>query len=336
MRKALAALVALAVAAVIAAGAVVLAYRSAERGTPGGRDVTVVIPPGFSGPEIAQTLEERKVVGSAFFFRMFLKRQGGGRDLKAGEYGLREGMAFEEVQAVLEKGPEVEFVRMTIPEGLTVAQAAARVGQQTHVTAEQFLEAAVPATVRPAILPPDAGSLEGFLYPQTYQVVEREAAADLVRRMVAQFEKETADAPWEQAQVLGVTPYQVLVIASLIEEEAKTEEDRSLISAVIHNRLRRGMRLEIDATVQYAVSKYEGQPLTQSDLAHDSPYNTRLHPGLPPTPIASPRAGSVVAALRPADSDALYFVLSPDCRRHLFTADYDEFLRGKAEQCRRT
>lgn len=319
----------------VAAGAgVAVKYRDSEEGRPGGAEVRVVVPPGASGSEIAGTLEREGVVSSAAFFRAFLALRGAGADLRAGEYVLRREMGFDEVLAALRRGPADEFVNLTVPEGFTLEQAAEKVGATTHVSRDEFLQAATPATVRPALLPAEATSLEGFLYPETYRVIEREGAADLVRRMVGQFEKATAGLPWDRAASLGVTPYQALVVASLVEEESKVDEERPLVAAVVYNRLRQGIKLEIDATVQYAVKKYAGEPLTMSDLAVDSPYNTRRYPGLPPTPIAGPRLGSIRAALEPAESDALYFVLSPDCRSHVFTADYNEFLRAKERQCR--
>lgn len=330
--------VAIVVVAVLVLGALgglaaVLFYNSNVEGGPGGAPVKVLIKPGSSGDEIAQELESAGVVGSALAFRIFLKLSGGGAGLRAGEYELRASMPYSEVVGELKKGPPVKYVKLTVPEGFTLAQTATRVGEQTHVTKEQFLAAATPATVRPGILPPGVETLEGFLYPTTYFVIEKESPEDLVRRMVAQFEKEVAPTSLERARDFNLSPYEILVLASLIEEEAKVDEERALISAVIHNRLRRGMKLEIDATVRYAVGKFAGEPFTQSDLAVNSPYNTRLHPGIPPTPIASPRAGSVQAALAPADSDALFYVLTADCRRHFFSASYDEFLREKARGC---
>ncbi|MGH2732496.1 MAG: endolytic transglycosylase MltG [Actinomycetota bacterium] len=324
----------LVVASVGVAGAGLAAlgmYRSAARGRPEGRPVKVVVTPGTSGSEIVRMLEARQVVRSGEIFRLFLRTKDVGGDLKAGEYELRRDMPFEEVLAALRKGPEVSFAKLTIPEGLTLEQTAVRVEERTHVSGEDFLAAATPSTVRPEILPPGVANLEGFLYPETYNVIERESATDLVRRMVRQFEKETSQLfPRDRAAAGGLSPYDALVIASLVEEEAKVDEERAIISAVIHNRLRKKMRLEIDATVQYALKKYGGQTLTLADLEVDSPHNTYRIPALPPTPISSPRASSIRAALQPADTDALYYVLAPDCRHHFFSASYQEFLKAKA------
>ena len=299
-------------------------------GTEKGDEVVVGIRPGTPARVIAEDLESKAVIDSALAFRIYMRVSGINRDLKAGEYRLRTGMGFADLVELLKKGPEIEFIKVTIPEGFTLDQTAERVGEVTHITKEEFLAGASFATASPKDFeaPPD-NSLEGFLYPQTYFLTEKEDAAALVRRMVTQFDAETQDVDWSRASSFGLSPYQVLVVASLIEEETKVDDERRKVSAVIHNRLKLGMKLEIDATVQYITKKYEGQPLTESDLAIDSPYNTRKFAGIPPGPIASVRAGSIVAALDPEPIDALFYVLTPDCRTHLFTADYGEFLAAK-------
>ena len=147
--------------------------------------------------------------------------------------------------------------------------------------------------------------------------------------LLAQFEEQAADLPWESADQLGVTPYEVVTIASMIEREAAVPNERPLVAAVIYNRLEEGMTLGIDATLQYIDPNPE-DGLTQSDLAIDSPYNTRLHKGLPPTPIASPGRDSLAAALEPADEPFLYYVLCGEDGSHEFSVDYDTFLADKA------
>ena len=253
-------------------------------------------------------------------------------DLRAGKYKLETAQPFDDLIAELRKGPPAEFVRLTIPEGLNVEQTARRVEEQTHISAADFMAAANPATARPTILPPNITTLEGFFYPTTYFVEKKETAQSLVARMVGEFHKQTEDDDLGAENELGRSPYEILIIASLIEEEAKSADERDEISAVIHNRLRRNMALGIDATIQYAVRKYEGQPLTVSDLNIDSPFNSRTRPGLPPHPISSPRKGSIEAALEPANADYLYYVLTQDCVHHKFTADYNEFLVAKNNQ----
>jgi UPF0755 protein len=317
------------VIAILGTAGLVVGYRVVFGGSENGDPVEVAIQPGWNAERIAGELERVRVVRSASVFRVFMRIRGVGADLKAGEYRLRRSMPYTELVAALEDGPEVRFARLVIPEGLTLQQTAERVGKATHISEKDFLKEATPATVRPEILPRNLRSLEGFLYPDTYFVTEKESAADLVRRLVEEFEARTADLDWQRAKS-GLDPYEVLIVASMIEEEAKADDERVKISAVIHNRLEKDMKLEIDATVQYAVGDYSGEPLAQSQIDFDSPYNTRLYAGLPPGPVDSPRVSSIEAALEPADTDDLFYVLTPDCRHHFFTSDYDEFLEAKA------
>jgi UPF0755 protein len=323
----------LVVMGLLAAGAAYFVWNWAQGPeTAGGEPVEVTIEQGSSATRIADTLEEAKVVDSALAFRMYMRINDINADLRAGKYKLETAQPFGSLIAELKKGPPAEFVKLTIPEGSNVEQTARIVGEKTHIPAADFLAAAVPATARPTILPQNSNTLEGFFYPTTYFVEKKETAQSLVARMVAEFHKQTEDSNLGAENDTGRTPYEILVIASLIEEEAKSADERDDISAVIHNRLRGNMALGIDATIQYAVKKYEGQPLTVSDLAINSPFNSRTRPGLPPNPIASPRKASIDAALNPAETDAIYYVLSGDCVHHVFTADYNKFLNAKNNQ----
>lgn len=171
------------------------------------------------------------------------------------------------------------------------------------------------------------GSLEGFLFPKTYEITEETSAEQLVDMMLAQFATETEGLDWRKAEAEGFSTYDIVKIASMIEREAHVPEERRLISGVIHNRLKQGMTLGIDATLTYWLDKWD-EPLTVSDLQTDTPYNTRLYPGLPPTPIANPGLESIKAALNPADVDYLYFVVTDEERRtHTFTRTYEEHVK---------
>lgn len=306
-----------------------IAGGSARTGTP----VTVVIERGATGSSVARILERAKVIGSSGLFRVYLRARGLGSAVQAGEYKMFQSMSFSAVVATFASGPVQKFERLTIPEGLTVAQTAEQVGRKTHVSAKEFLAAATPATAHPQIAPTGITTLEGFLYPSTYYVGVHESAARLVRRMVDEFDKRTKALALGGAQD-DLTPYQVLILASMIETETKAEPERAKVSAVIHNRLRIGMTLGIDATIKYAVNKYHGEPLTRSDLEVDSPYNTRRYAGLPPTPIASPRVGSIAAAIDPGPYDYLFYVLTQDCIHHFFTRSSAEFERARRNQPR--
>ena len=192
-------------------------------------------------------------------------------------------------------------------------------------------------SIRSSFQPEGNINLEGLLFPDTYQVGEDdfEDEAGLVSRMAEQFDDVAAELGYNEAQTrIGLTPYEVIIVASMVEEEARVPEDRAKIARVIYNRIARDMRLEIDATVLYAIQQHTAE-LTQADLAVDSPYNTRLYKGLPPTPIATPGRASLEAALNPAEGDWLFYVLADADGSHFFTDSYDEFLnqvnRSRAE-----
>jgi UPF0755 protein len=309
-------------------GGAALYYQREIRGSGDGKAVNVLIKPRSTGEQIARTLRDEGVIGSDLVFRIYLRLTDAGGALQAGEYELRTQMPFDDLVAKLQKGPEIAFVKLTLPEGLTLSQTAKRVGEATKITEAEFLDAAKPTTFKPSILPEGAPSLEGFLYPETYYIIEKEKAPDLVKRLVGEFEKRTDGLAWDGAQALGRTPYDILVIASMVEREAQDPEEAAMVSAVIHNRLKANMPLGIDATVRYGIDKPTGA-LLQSELDRDTPYNTRLHAGLTPTPIANPGLTAIKAALEPAESNALYFVRLADCRHHFFTDDYNEFLAKK-------
>ena len=334
MRTALALVIALLVIAAAGLGGGYLWLQSKASGNGEGQPVGVTIDMGTAGTAVADTLQQKGVIDSALAFRIYMKTRNISTDLRAGKYNLRTGMPYADVLARLQKGPAIEYVKVSIPEGFTLEQTAAQVEKKTHITAADFFAAATPATVRPSVLPPNINSLEGFLYPTTYFIEKKDDAASLVKRMVAEFEKQLAGQDMTKAAALGRSPYDIIVIASMIEEEAKADEERKNISAVIHNRLKSNIPLGIDATIQYAFKVYDGRELRVSQLESDTPYNTRKFAGLPPGPIASPRAGSINAALQPAAVDYLYYVLGSDCVHHTFTASPAEFSRAKAAQPR--
>jgi UPF0755 protein len=295
----------------------------------GEEPVHVVIEEGESASQIAAKLHDNRVITSATLFRILSWLQGKQGDFKPGSYIFYTGMHYGEVFAMLEAGPDYQ-VRLTVPEGLTVEQTAARVAQATMVSEQEFVAAATGGDYGVAIIPQqNQDNLEGFLFPKTYELQADTAAREVVETLLAQFEAETANLDWGAAGELGVSPYEVVIVASLIEREAVLDEERPLVAAVIYNRLRIDMLLQIDATVQYALPEWK-DALTYDDLKTPSPYNTYLHKGLPPAPICSPGLASIKAALSPAGADYLYYVATGD-GGHFFTADYNEFLRVKEE-----
>jgi UPF0755 protein len=227
--------------------------------------------------------------------------------------------------------PAVPTVDVTIPEGYRLTQIAARVQEDLRIPARKFLAADDGTWSLPPYLP-KGKPLEGFLFPNTYEFAKRGTNPnDVIRRLLDEFGSIAKDLPWKEAEDrTGLSAYELVIVASMIEEEAGVDRDRPLIASVIYNRLRDGMALGIDATLQY-VDPDPSNGLTESDFHIDSPYNTRERVGLPPTPIASPGEKSLRAALEPADTDYLYYVLCGEDGHHAFSTDYDQFLRDKAQ-----
>jgi UPF0755 protein len=227
------------------------------------------------------------------------------------------------------RGPQVSLDRITIPEGFTLRQIAERVGRLPGRSAQRFLAVAGSGQVRSSLEPAGSNNLEGLLQADTYYVQPDEDEASILRRMVDAFESTIIATGLDQAAAnLGITPYQVVIVASMIEREAKLEVDRGPIASVIYNRLRLKMPLGIDATLSYGLNT---QTLTKTELATPSPYNTRIVPGLPPTPISSPGRPSLQAAEAPPATDYLYYVLTDASGKHSFTNSYSAFLQLEAE-----
>lgn len=249
------------------------------------------------------------------------------------------GDAATSAATATETTPTLERLRIIFPEGFTVRQMAARVaevrriaidtrGVTPRLTRARYL-AAVEAARPPKQFLADwhKGSMEGFLFPALYEFSQYSTGADLVADQLAAFRRSFANVDLRYARSKNLTPYDVLKIASMIEEETVAPRERRLVAAVIYNRLRARMPLGIDATIRYGLGIPGTKSLTKAAIESDNPYNSRRFPGLPPTPIASPGLASLQAAARPANVDYLYYVRIPGTRRHFFTADETEFLR---------
>jgi UPF0755 protein len=225
--------------------------------------------------------------------------------------------------------------RVVFPEGFTREQMAARVGaeaaQAARMSGKRFAltEGAYVAASAHARVPcfgdPERGSLEGFLFPATYDIDDATTATQLVARQLQAFCRAWGTVDLSYARSKRLTPYDVLEIASMIEREVRVPEERTLVAAVVYNRLGARMPLGLDATLRYGLHIPATQDITGSQLADPTPYNTRLHTGLPPTPIANPGLSAIRAAADPARVDYLYFVRRPDSDRQFFTASADTF-----------
>jgi len=320
------------VAAVVLVAGVGGIWLSRQLNPPGkpGAAVDVVIPQGSSTRRIASILEHDGVITNAFVFRMYTKFETAG-PFRAGTYSLRRHESMSAVVKLLEAGEKLTVDRVTIPEGYTLEQIAEKVGELPGRSGPKFLELAKSGTVRSVFEPPGTNSLEGLLFPDTYFVTKQDDELTLLRRMVGAYEQVADDLGiQEQAKAGNITPYQAIVVASLVEREAKVPDDRAKVSRVIYNRLNRGMLLQIDATIQYALGKQKAR-LTFADLKIDSPYNTYAHAGLPPTPIASPGRATLSAALHPDAGSWLYYVLIDPDGHHGFASTQQQFDQLLAE-----
>lgn len=307
-----------------------------DPGSPGD-PVAFTIDKGATTGEVGRALEEQGIITSATVFGWYLRISGGG-SFQAGEYeGLRRNSSMSAVVSVLEKGPAPpRTVAFLVREGLWVAETRALILESFPTMDPAALSAAM-ADTHPSMQPAGSTNLEGFLFPATYEVAQADVgdARKLIDQMVAAFNRvsEAEGLPSASAKLAGkvgnrtITPYQALIVASLIESEAKVPEDRAKIARVIYNRIARGEMLGIDASVLYALQQRKTS-LTNTDLRIDSPYNTRLKNGLPPTPINSPGQESIRAALAPADGDWLYYVLTDTDGRHYFTNSASDFQRA--------
>jgi UPF0755 protein len=296
----------------------------------GGDPVLVTIPKEAGVGEIADILADRDVVGSATLFEVRATIGGDRGDLKPGVYELRRDMPYGDAIDRLVAGPSREIIQLTIPEGLSrreIAPIAGRAGVRGDYVRASADTSLIDA--RDYGLQNDPESLEGLLFPATYELRSGASAQALVRRQLAAFRDNLAQVDRSYARRKNLTAFDVVTIASMVEREAQQPRERKLVAAVIYNRLKQGIPLGIDATVRYATGNWQ-QPLTQSQLAIDSPYNTRTNAGLPPGPIGNPGLASLQAAANPARVGYLYYVVKPGtCGEHAFSSTSAEFERDR-------
>jgi UPF0755 protein len=287
--------------------------------------VVVAIPKGASVAEVGDLLDRRGVVSSSTLFQVRVTLAGKRSDLYPGRYALAHGMSYGAAIDALSTVRAKKTTTVTIPEGYSRPQAAG-VAREVGLTGS-YLKASVRSKyLRPAGYGgKGASSLEGFLFPDTFELKAGAPAADLVQLQLQDFKRRVKYVDMRYARSKNLTTYDVLTIASMVEREAQVASERRLVAAVIYNRLHEGMPLGIDATIRFATGNY-ANPLTESELAVDSPYNTRLNAGLPPGPIDSPGLASIEAAAHPAGVDYLYYVVEPGtCGKHSFSSTDAQF-----------
>jgi UPF0755 protein len=299
----------------------------------GSGSVIVNIPKGSSSSRVGSILAHDGVVSSGFFFELRAFVEGKRGDLHPGVFRLKRNMSYAAaIEALSKPPPAAILIRVVIPEGYTRAQIA-RLAPEDNLTGSYLAASRRSSLLNPARYGAPSGtpSLEGFLFPATYELNAGTPASKLVSEQLIAFRQRFGSAEVRRAHDLHVTPYQMLTVASMIEREAQTAHDRPLIAAVIYNRLRQGMPLGIDATIYYAVELQKGiatytQELTTAQLRINSPYNTRIHTGLPPTPISNPGMASIEAAAHPAHVPYLYYVAAADgCGEQAFSSTYAGF-----------
>jgi UPF0755 protein len=301
----------------------------------GAGSVRVTIPSGSTAGEVGDLLEQRGVVDSSFFFSLRARLAGKRDALKAGTFTLRKDMSYAAAIDALTKNPAPPpVIRVTVPEGRSIREAAPLVRQSglagSYVQAAQRSPRRTPGLRRFGGVPSGTRTLEGFLFPATYELKRGSTQRDLVDEQIAAFRDNWSKLDLRAARRKNLTPYDVLIIASMIEREAGVAKDRPLISAVIYNRLKERMALGIDATLRYHLNNWS-RPLRVSELNTNSAFNTRKHTGLPPTPIGSPGLASIKAALKPAKVPYVFYVVKP-CGNgaHAFSATDAQFQKDVA------
>ena len=292
----------------------------------GDREVSITIEPGAHAGEIAARLEQHGIIRSSGIFKLLLYLTGNTGRIKAGEYVFSGSPTPLDVMGKLIRG-DIRYHKITFPEGLTLRETADEIRQAGFLSYEEFLRTASESDLI-ATLDPEAEDLEGYLFPDTYYLTAGATAKELVEMMTGRF-KEVFTAAWrDRAEALGLTTREIVTLASLIEKETGLESERSRVSSVFHNRLKKNMLLQCDPTVIYAMKAagtYRGRIL-RKDLEMDSPYNTYKFPWLPPGPIANPGREAIAAALYPERTSYYYFVSRND-GSHYFSATIAEHNR---------
>lgn len=291
--------------------------------------VMITVKPGMSTQEIGQVLYDNKLIKSVNLFRLIARIEGMEKSLQAAEYSFSPSMSVRRIVGMLATG-EVAYRQFTIPEGFTINQIAALLEEKNLADASKFKEAAKSIPPFEYMESSEAVTYpaEGFAFPDTYRVSRGVTESQLLRMMLYQFNDRFTPELQERARQLGLSRKEVIILASLVEKEARVETERPIIAAVFMNRLKLEMPLQSCATIQYILGDPKAE-LTIQDTKIPSPYNTYLNLGLPPGPIASPGIESIRAVLHPADTDNLYFVADKNGVHH-FSKTYEQHLAAIA------
>jgi UPF0755 protein len=296
---------------------------------PAAGTITLEVPRGAGTGAVADSARARGLVDHATLFSLYLRLRGAADELKAGTYRIRAGAGWEEITSILRRGA-VATEPLTVPPGFSVREIAPRVAELSRVPVDSVL-----ALARDSALVRELGvpgpTLEGYLFPETYRFARGVAPRSVLATMVARYRSFWGESERARADSLGLSEAEVVTLASIVEEEARVPEERAVIAGVYYNRLDRGMRLEADPTVQFALGEPRERLLYRHiDQVADDPYNTYTHAGLPPGPIASPGAAALRAVLEPADVPYLFFVARPD-GSHVFTRSLEAHNRARRQ-----
>jgi len=285
----------------------------------------VQVTDGMSFKAIAATLRKEGIIRYRGYFELIGRIEGISRKVRVGYYGLSTNMSLWEVLDALRKGKIIEY-EVVIPEGYNVYQIAWTLSGTPLVSDPQEFIKLVKNKEYVHSVGIDADSLEGYLFPDTYFLPKGIKLEDIPRKMVQRYKAAFVDSYRRRAKDLGFSEHQIITLASIVEKEAKVPSERKLIAAVYHNRLKLGMKLQADPTAVYGTKAWITK-VTAQDLKRKSPYNTYLHKGLPPGPIANPGEGSILATLYPDNADYLFFVAQGD-GSHFFSKDFDAHARA--------
>ncbi len=277
--------------------------------------VSILIEPGDSMARVVAKMNQANLIRGGTSLLLLSKILGQDKHIQTGRYDFQKGMSLYSIMRKLDHG-EVTLRQVTIPEGLTIREIAGILHRGLEIDSAQFVGLATDRKFAGS-LGIHADNLEGYLFPDTYRFSWETTPDQAIGILVRQFQKTFDDSLRQRAEEIGFSVAKTVTLASMIEAEARDGQERNLISAVYHNRLRLGMLLQCDPTVAYALPDLD-RPLLLDDLEVDSPYNTYKHPGLPPGPICNPGKASILAALYPADVDYLYFVARGD-GTHVFS-----------------
>ncbi len=319
---------------------VYLNLRAGDLSSPAGADnrpVIFTVQPGETVGQIAARLQSEGLIHDAELFRLYLRYNGLDSRIEAGVFELRKTMTMAEIATVLQRGRRGDELVVTIPEGWRLEEVAQSISQQLPVSADEFYQLASSPQLFVEAFPflaglPAGATLEGFLFPDTYRFVQDVTAQDVIERMLTNFGQKVSPAMRDKLTAQNRTLFEAVTLASIVEREAIVAAERPVIAGVYFNRLKVGMALDADPTVQYAMGYQQDQQtwwnrnLTQDDYRTvDSPYNTYLYPGLPPGPICSPGLSSLLAAIEPAQVP--YYFFRASCSgdgTHMFSTTLEE------------